>query len=1740
MGGFTPISSDEFWASLEQTAPTRPTVRTPEEVASAAPYTNLPEGTRVWTEEELQESTVPSGGLMGLAQRALDADALISRSIHNPVSDALGMRGGSNKPAASPLSVWAGLGHQDPTTGQVTGQATFAPGHGTLGDKLEAFVAGGRGEAGGIDPAISAMPGGVLFDMLPEDLKKLPRAILDPIIRTGSQLVGGILESPSSMLASLGGKLAAKEASKAGTRKAYLASELAQKAAGGTFVAKGVGDAATEAKTAFEKGDIEGAVRAGAHAVSQILLGGLLVKGGIDDAKFAKGLPEEVPATPAKPATPAPAKPTASAMGEYPDPSAIAPPPRPAGPGDYPDPSEYLSTPPTRVPKPPRPTYNGQVVTVVSKQPTKGKVTIQLSDGTKKRVTVAKLQGYSAPERVVTDEEAAAAIAERDKPAPGYEQDPTPERVAEAMQPPPKQGIPDEDDLDSILNELESENMTVVPAGRRLSPQQALDFVWDTVSKGREKATSKMRTFGGIFSPREAEGADLRLKNKPKLVVSDKTKAVSFKTDSNELHINPESLERLMNTAGKASDEEVNRTLLDIITHEITHKIRPTGLAFDPITGKQTGRLNPSGGHAMGGLTDSPLQDVELLRTQSRLGRMVRARAAKGGAITPTTATRIRDASFSGEPLGMAKEFYGGRAVADTSPSRKPTTKPGEVTPSARNVQMALEKKDYTSMAAGKLKEVFDTQFRLLVQSGTPSGTAIRQIMDEVRSASGGKLPANAKTALKDLVLKEKSIKAGKPVDVDEARTILTAAAEKNVAGNFDVRDTIKDLARIQDPQKLPKDLYDKYREVRIRVSQRLLRARQRLSAAGRTDPRVEEAVERYNNLPRLKTGRPEGGMADPALKEALTPPPVKKAEAPPKAAPTVRAEGPTQRQLEINPRKLGASGRQTGPGAPGAEAGLIADAAGANRRWNELRSATPSPENLAARREFAVQARQLATNYEKAVAKAQEILARTGAQAPPRLQRLLNSIIQLRDVAKAADDSIAKAERPVGKGRTTSIEQKLQAMKEEAPPKKPPMAAADDEEIPLDDFADITLEPAQKAALAKVADDPTIPEDIRRRAGAAVVRGTPQDVTPRPLRKIKGITAKARARIIAEERAKVGTDTGKKDEQGNPILYTEADARSAIKRRVKSNLLMGRPSRYSTKKAEAYGAKQRLAPPVATGQRFKDSPEGYVTKGKDTGEVEAEGRLVEGEAERILRLAEENKKTVPPTSRVGSLTAVSQLDVAKRRREAMARRAAAAVPRAPGAPAPKSRDISVRLAKEVKKRYPLTAPPPSDSGRAVLRAKPYESLAGPSPEKRQLTDVGDREVTTGRRFKPYSKAKQKFLSTGNFYRTALDSAQSAIAALRRAAAKGGSIDDINNALRTGVKKIDRVLIIEDLRAGRSIDEITDRLKAKAEWATKRLAAGKGALPPLKPGEGRQLPFGGRTPWTYDEFRKQANLPPLDTNKPIKVLDDSGKEAGEIDISKGTLTRPDGTVVDLVNKRVNRMKGSKETGDLREDSGIYGMPITRYTFERAVRLGGAAKNFVLRDETGAPIRMVLPGIEGKSVHAVGGAVIDPETKEILGGREGKSEAEPKIPHARPGRKGSARLLADDDVDISESYQDALSELPESVRKRQEALDAASETKFTTEQEQEAIRAARTRRQTFSGESTRRRRMVEKAGGASSALRDSVLSPAELYSKPGGYEDDPIITKRTEPVYEDRKRGTAGEAAAGASKLLGLR
>lgn len=1780
MGGFQPVSPDEFWGDDSFTS-TPSGVRSAEDVRNASPYDPARIGDRkVWTEEELQSSLGTGGGLWGFAQRALDAPALPFRALQNTVGDMLGL----SKPAeqgnlTEAASVWSGLGHVDPETGQVSGQATFAPGHGMLGDKLEAAVAGSRKEKAGVDPFLEAIPGGVLYKALPEELKKLPRAVLDAMVRTGAQLAGGIMEDPGALAGTLGASALGKQAVKAGTRKAYLASELAQKGAGGAFVARGVGDSAKEAKDAFDRGDFEGAVRAGSHAVSQILLGGLLVKGGIEDAKFAKGLPEEAP--PAAAAAPAPAapRPTASSVGEYPDPSALVPPPRTQGPGDYPDPSEYMTTPPPpkpmpeAAPPPPTPTttYRGQPVTVVGRA-AGNRITIQLADGTKRRVAASQVQGL---QRAVSDEEAAAAIAERNKPEPGYEQDPTPERVAEMMQP-GKGG--DDVDLDQLMKEIDDatdESLQMSPApikpGTQLTPEQALDLVWDTVEKGRQRATSKMRTFGGIFSPREAEGANLLVKTKPKLVLTDKTKELSLTADGTTLRVNPEWLKRY--TAG-LPPEVTNRILIDAISHEVTHKLRTLGAAYNPITGEEAGRINPSRGHAKGGITDSPLTDVEHMRTQARLARMANARARQGGLVRHGD-LRIGDASFNKESLDLAREIWGESATKNTVPNRDTPTKLGEISsPPKRaggDLQATLSRKDYSDLPPSTLSKVFDTQFQALRSAGVPTGAAVRRILQEVSSAYGGKIPKKVNAALKELLGREKSVKAGKPFSPEEAKSVLDAVDQRNIAGNFDPRDNLRDLLRIKDPQNLPKELYLKYKQQKIRVGQRIRAAAERLGARGMDDPRIKEAIDLYNELPKLKEGSP--GM-DPALREALTPPPAPKPAKPAKPAPVIKARPATQRQLGINPREIATSGRQTGPDTPAQVAGLIKDAADLNKRWNALKNELPTPENLAKRKELSTLAKQRTAELRERASRAQGILAKSGAEAPPVLQRLINSANQMEEVTRAIDASITKVDKPSRvRASKTTMEDKMAGQKIQPPPTEalPRGAKPDDPEIDLSDDMEITLPEETLNKLKQIAEDNRVPEDIRRQAAAAVVEGQPQRLAPE-LRKFRGLKANWRdmvGKILEEELEKVGTEIGRRatGKEGDVLVggrprggYTREEAIAAATERIKAlyaskgeplpgKLIFGRPAKHYGKKIDKpYTGAPR---PVSEGRwpigrAFKDSPEGIVTKGQKAA-VEAEGRIPAGRAEEIIALAESERKQAPAAGRTGGATAVSALDVAKRRKDFYDEVWEAVTTPEPkptkARPMPTAKTlrqrrlanlqrqaegettVRQRILEELEKKHGLVPPPPSDRARAALRAKPNKSLLDSGEGKKQLSDTGGREVVTSRRAVPFSKRVTKFFEKGNFYRTALQSAQAAKAAIRKIAA-GSSPED---ALRVNLSRADRALVLEDIKAGRSLEEITERLDAKITWAQQRLAAGKGNLPKYS-GEGRPRAHGQATAWTYEEYRKARPkegieaIPELDPKTPIKVIDADGKEIGTLDAEKGILTKANGKQVDLVNKVYEAVDDKGKPIERR-----YGSAITTTSLRNAIKYGGATKNFILRDEAGNLIRMELPGRGGKVVHAAGGIVIDPETKQPVGKREGGSETKQRIPEPGTVRKGTARLLDDETDDITMSREDRIAELPEAVRKGEARLQGD----WADEADVEALEAATRKGRTFAGEATTRRRRVEVAGGAPSVWKSSTGDIAEKYHRgSAGYREDKVATKRAEPVYEDPKSRKAGEEVAG--------
>ena len=321
-----PVSWDD-WLAAEPPAPSGPS-RTAVEVAAAAPYTGLPEGQQVWTEEQLMSSLGTDTSILGTGFRGMDFESLPFRALSNWWGDQIGLVPEEEKKSFSDhlgkaMAVWSGLGHKDPETGEITGQAQFEGGRTDLGRKLELAVMGHEDEIGGL-----------INDNLPDFLKGAPSQFTSTIVRAGLNLAGGILESPSAMAAmggSMGAKYAAAEASLAPGAGAamskfgkglYLTEEIAQKAVAGTAVARGLDQDWDNAKKAWEANDMEGASKHAAEGVSKLILGALLargVKGDFEDvsAKAAKEAAEKAAKEAAavakgtEAAEPAVAKPTA-------------------------------------------------------------------------------------------------------------------------------------------------------------------------------------------------------------------------------------------------------------------------------------------------------------------------------------------------------------------------------------------------------------------------------------------------------------------------------------------------------------------------------------------------------------------------------------------------------------------------------------------------------------------------------------------------------------------------------------------------------------------------------------------------------------------------------------------------------------------------------------------------------------------------------------------------------------------------------------------------------------------------------------------------------------------------------------------------------------------------------------------------------------------------------------------------------------------------------------------------------------------------------------------------------------------------------------------------------------------------------------------------------------------------------------------------------------------------------------
>jgi hypothetical protein len=1642
LGDFTPLSEEEFWGgtSTPTTGPTGQR-RSAEDVLAGKPYAEgtLPEGTKVWSEEELQGSLGADTSIMGTARRALDFDigTPILRGLSNTVSDYMGLsKPSSQGDVNEALSAWAGVGHKDPETGTITGQARFQPGHSNLGEKTEALVAGGRGQRGGADALISAIPGGVIFDQLPEELKQIPRAILEPIIRSGAYLAGSILESPGSMAAMGGAKLIGSQAAKAGTKKAYLASELGQKAAGGSFIAQGVGESGQRAKEAWAKGDMEGLMRAGSETVAQLLLGGMLIRGGIEDARMAKGAlepgaqyehpigPERITPPPATIPTPQGAA-TAAMTGGAGTPGAIPPPQtvasmamappirRPIPPPGTPSSAVVPSVPRAAVaaPSPPtRTTYQGKPVTVVGRNKA-GRVTIQMEDGTKKRVASSQVQGIEG-------------------------------KPTEAITPPPKM----EDDLTQLEKELELEE-GVAGGAKKLGPKEALDLVWGTVEKGREKATTKMRTFGGVFSPREAETAGAARQNvKPTIRLVDDTKmygGLAYAPETNILYIKKGTLALLKDM----SPEQANAQLVHWMSHEITHKLRPSGAAVNPLTGEEAGKISPVSGHERGGITDSTIKDVEHLRTQERLERLARGRAGKGVLAPKKDLAYTTTASFREEPAAMAKDLYGEKVLSeDESRYRGKVAKPGEVsTPKAFGrkpvtrtslEEMALSPKDYSKLSPETLKNIFDSQFNALRKSGVPTGDAIRQLMAQVKTENAGKLGPNAKKALQELLQREKGLKAGTPLSTEEAKKVLTGMTQGNVAGHVDVRSRLRDLARIKDPQSLPPDLYLKYKAAKITIGQRVRAAAARIGARGMEDPGVKEAVDLYNELPRLKEGAPKG--------EAPTELKVARAErvVPPSTPPVLKAAEPSKRAQGLNQRALGLHPRAQGVKAPAAVLGQVTDIASFNRRLGELRRQPMSPDTLAEFKALSASAKAKAEMLAKAADRAEEQYGKTAEVIKTR-----NTIQAFKDNAAALDARVSKVETPkVAKGRT--MEEQLAAKATKAKERIAPPITEQKNIVDLE-IEETTITPKQRADLNRISNDPSYPDDIRRQAAEAVIGGTPQDVRVPKLRKVQhreGLRM-PRARLKAEKHIP-------------PVIRAEN------------------------------------VPGTTEPQRFTESPTGYVKKGLKK-EMEAEGRLAPGRAETILEAAAESRKA-PAWEKPESI------------HTRLLRQQMEGEKPATPAPTPPRKGQTKRDIVTIKKQYPLAPPPPTERARAALRAKPSVSMSAPPEGKAQLSDTGGRVVETSRRIKPFSKPVTKLL-TRNYYTQQIQSATAAQRALDIANTRGEvNPEAVTKLLETqGVRRPDRALVLEDLRAGRSVAEIKEKLNTQLAWA-KRLEK-RGQMPELKAGEGRQYPHGAAAGWSYREYADDAGIPQLDTTKAVPVVDDAGKHIGEVHPETGILTYEGGKTVDLINK-VHQVKG--------EDV-HFGMAVTPASFQTAMKLGGATRRFTIRDENGKLVRLELPGKGGKVVHAAGGMVMDPETGGLVGRREGGGSSAARITGGNKSGRRAAPSLDEVETNKMESFDEALERLPEGVRR---AEGRGAQKEWAEEADVEAMRSLQQEKEPPSTYAQRKREEVEEAGGARSVFKPSTIVPAELMHRAGAGYKETIAGKKLEPVYEGGEKG----------------
>jgi hypothetical protein len=270
------ISGEQFWGLVgDASFPSGPFRA---DADPSTPYQNLPFGQDVWTEERLGETLGADMGPFGIAARTLQfggGTVPLYQTLSNVTTDVLHGRDADwGKNFREALDVFSGVGHKDPETGVITGQAQWAPGHGDLGMKAAQLLQPGDTQA----LIENAIPGGVLLKLLPDDLRALPPAVLEPILKTGLTFAGNLLEDPTA-LAAMGGSglirglVSGKSALLKG---AYLTSELAQKVAGGYFVSQGAVNEAKLASDAWKKGDQEAATRHASQAIANIALGAVI------------------------------------------------------------------------------------------------------------------------------------------------------------------------------------------------------------------------------------------------------------------------------------------------------------------------------------------------------------------------------------------------------------------------------------------------------------------------------------------------------------------------------------------------------------------------------------------------------------------------------------------------------------------------------------------------------------------------------------------------------------------------------------------------------------------------------------------------------------------------------------------------------------------------------------------------------------------------------------------------------------------------------------------------------------------------------------------------------------------------------------------------------------------------------------------------------------------------------------------------------------------------------------------------------------------------------------------------------------------------------------------------------------------------------------------------------------------------------------------------------------------------